>query len=47
VDLMEALKKSLAKQATPKQAPVEMKPMKAAVPEALPTPKRAGKRSAS
>jgi DNA end-binding protein Ku len=45
VDLMEALKKSLAKQATPKQAPVEMKPMKA-VPEAVATRKRAGKRSA-
>jgi DNA end-binding protein Ku len=46
VDLMEALKKSLAgKPAPAKQAPVEMKPMKA-MPEAVPARKRAGKRSA-
>jgi len=45
VDLMEALKKSLAgKQAPGKPAPLEMKPMKA-VPEAVPARKRAGKRS--
>jgi DNA end-binding protein Ku len=42
VDLMEALKKSLAS----KQAPLEMKPPMKAVPEALPVRKRAGKRSA-
>jgi DNA end-binding protein Ku len=48
VDLMEALKKSLAggKQPAAKQvAPVEMKPMKVG-PEAVPARKRAGKRSA-
>ena len=46
VDLMEALKKSLAgKPAPAKQAPVEMKPMKA-MPEAVAARKRAGKRSA-
>jgi len=46
VDLMEALKKSLAaKPAAAKQAPVEMKPMKV-VPEAAPARRRAGKRSA-
>ncbi len=47
VDLMEALKKSLAggKQPAAKQGPVEMKPMKV-VPEAVPARKRAGKRSA-
>jgi DNA end-binding protein Ku len=42
VDLMEALKKSLAG----KQAPLEMKPPMKAVPEAVPARKRAGKRSA-
>jgi DNA end-binding protein Ku len=47
VDLMEALKKSLAggKQPAAKQGPVEMKPMKV-VPETVPARKRAGKRSA-
>jgi DNA end-binding protein Ku len=47
VDLMEALKKSLAggKQPAAKQGPVEMKPMKVG-PEAVPARKRAGKRSA-
>jgi len=46
VDLMGALKKSLAgKPAPAKQAPVEMKPMKA-MPEAVAARKRAGKRSA-
>jgi DNA end-binding protein Ku len=47
VDLMEALKKSLAGAQAPasKQAPVEMRPIKA-VPEAVPARKRAGKRSA-
>jgi DNA end-binding protein Ku len=47
VDLMEALKKSLAggKQTAAKQGPVEMKPMKVG-PEAVPARKRAGKRSA-
>lgn len=47
VDLMEALKKSLAggKQLAAKQGPVEMKPMKV-VPETVPARKRAGKRSA-
>jgi len=47
VDLMEALKKSLAggKQPGAKQGPVEMKPMKV-VPETVPARKRAGKRSA-
>ena len=46
VDLMEALKKSLAggKQPAAKQGPVEMKPMKVG-PEAVPARKRAGKRS--
>jgi DNA end-binding protein Ku len=42
VDLMEALKKSLAR----KQAPLEMKPPMKVVPEAAPARKRAGKRSA-
>jgi DNA end-binding protein Ku len=42
VDLMEALKKSLAG----KQAPLEMKPPMKVVPEAAPARKRAGKRSA-
>jgi non-homologous end joining protein Ku len=47
VDLMEALKKSLAgKQTPPKQMPVEMKAPMKAVPEAVPARKRAGKRSA-
>jgi DNA end-binding protein Ku len=47
VDLMEALKKSLAgKAAAAKQAPLEMKPPMKAVPEAAPARKRAGKRSA-
>lgn len=47
VDLMEALKKSLAgKQASAKQAPLEMKPPMKAVPESAPARKRAGKRSA-
>jgi DNA end-binding protein Ku len=45
VDLMEALKKSLAGKAG-KPAPVEMKPPMRAVPEAVPARKRAGKRSA-
>jgi hypothetical protein len=44
---MEALKKSLAgKPAAAKQAPLEMKPPMKAVPEAAPSRKRAGKRSA-
>jgi DNA end-binding protein Ku len=42
VDLMEALKKSLAG----KHAPLEMKPPMKAVPEAVPARRRAGKRSA-
>jgi DNA end-binding protein Ku len=47
VDLMEALKKSLAgKQAPSKQLPVEMKAPMKAVPEVVPARKRAGKRSA-
>ena len=45
VDLMEALKKSLAGKAG-KSAPVEMKPPMRAVPESAPARKRAGKRSA-
>jgi len=45
VDLMEALKKSLAGKSA-KPAPVEMKPPMRAVPEPVPARKRAGKRSA-
>jgi DNA end-binding protein Ku len=45
VDLMEALKKSLAGKSG-KQAPVEMKPPMRAVPDSAPARKRAGKRSA-